>query len=176
MLVPFLAFPAVKSTLFTYLAYRYSKTPGFLLLMTWDQFNAESFSTEDLFLAELAANYREALNKWLATNKVTNEKNFFFVMNKENCVAEPMDSGYVGSWVKKNVLKPNKLPGMTAFMLCSKDAPREGVFDEVDAGGEFPILGSITFPTFGNGGGARIDREAYLAERKARADAYLDEE
>ncbi len=169
-------FSAVKSTLFTYMAYRYSKAPGYLLLMSWDQFNSEAFATSDSFLKALAANYHEALSKWSENNNVKNDKNLFFVMNKGDCVAEPMDSGYVGSWVKKNILKPNHLPNMTAFMLSSKDAPREGVFEQVDAyDGELPILGPITFPTFG-GGGARLDYETYLAERKARAEAYQEED
>ena len=43
----------------------------------------------------------------------------------------------------------------------------------VDAGGDFPILGEITFPTFGSGGGgARFDHEKIAAERAARKAAY----
>lgn len=165
-------FSAVKSTLYTYLAYRYKMMPGKLLTLTWEQLDAEEFVQTDPFLKQLLNNYRAALKAWLVKNNIDNAKGYVFVMSKANCKAEPIDSGFVGSWVKENILKPKKLPNMTAFKLCAKDAPRD-VFEEIDAGGNFPILGEITFPIFGSGGGgARFDHEKIAAERAARKAAY----
>lgn len=165
-------FAAVKSVLYTYLAYRYKMMPGKLLTLTWKQLDAEEWVQKDPFLKQLLGNYRVALDDYLLKNNIDNSKGYVFVMNKANAKASPMDSGFVGSWVKENILKDNALPNMTAFKLCAKDAPRD-VFDEVDAGGDFPILGEITFPTFGSGGGgARFDHEKIAAERAARKAAY----
>ena len=161
-------FSAVKATLFTYMAYRYRKTPNELLTMTWAKFEAAGFTERDTFLAALVANYRPALEKWLQENNVTNRKGLFFVKYMENGDAEPLDSGFVGSWLKKNVFGPNEdLPRVTINTLCGNKVPRIGVFDEVDAGCDFPILGAITFPPIGFGGGSSADSEAYEADRKA---------
>ena len=165
-------FAAVKSTLYTILAYRHKKTPGYLLKLTWNQLDADEGVKADPFLKQLISNYRSALEDYLLKNGIDNSKGYVFVMNKANAKASPMDSGFVGSWVRENILKPKALPNMTAFKLCAKDAPRD-VFEEVDAGGDFPILGEITFPTFGSGGGgARYDHEKIAAERAARRAAY----
>ncbi len=160
-------FSAVKATLFTYIAYRYRKTPNELLTMTWDKFEAAGFTERDTFLAALVANYRPALEKWLEANNVTNRKDLFFVKYMQNGDAEPLDSGFVGSWLKKKVFGANEdLPRVTINTLCGNKVPRIGVFDEVDAGGDFPILGAITFPPIGFGGGSGADSEAFLADRK----------
>lgn len=165
-------FAAVKSALYIYLAYRYKMMPGKLLTLTWKQLDAEDWGQKDPFLKHLISNYRVALDEFLQKNNIDNGRGYVFVMNKANAKASPMDSGFVGSWVKENILKPKDLPNMTAFKLCAKDAPRD-VFDEVDAGGNFPILGEITFPTFGSGGGgSRFDHEKIAAERAARKAAF----
>ena len=164
-------YSAVKAFLYVYLAYKYSKTPGELLSWTWDDYEAFADSVDDPFLSKLVSNYRTALETWLVKNHVTNSKNYFFVKNKENCKAEPMDSGFVGTWIKDNIMKPNKLPCVTVNTMCGTKIPRD-VFAEVDAEKDFPILGTITFPVSGFGG-PRIDMVAYEAELEARRAAYL---
>ena len=160
-------FSAVKATLFTYMAYRHRKTPGGLLLMTWDEFEASKMTEKDPFLATLSTNYRAALEKWCKDNEVDNTEGLFFVKFKGGCLAEPMDAGFVGSWLKKNVFETNKgLTKVTTNTLCGKNTPRD-VFAEVDAGGDFEILGEITFPVIGLTGKSSFDYEAYEADRKA---------
>ena len=160
-------YSAVKVVLFTYLAYRYRKTPGDLLLMTWDDFKASKLAEKDTFLATLSSNYYEALAKWCEDNGVDNTEGLYFVKFKGDCLAEPMDAGFVGSWLKKNVFETNKdLTKVTTNTLCGKNTPRD-VFAEVDAGGDFEILGEITFPVIGLTGKSSFDYEAYEADRKA---------
>ncbi len=169
-------YSAVKASLFSYVAYRYKKTPGELLLWKWADYEAFIATVEDPFLVTMVANYREALDKWLADHNVINVKNYFLVKNKydENkveCESEPMDSGFVGTWVKENILKPGKLPMVTVNKLCSSKIKHD-VFAEIDAGGEFPILGEITFPKAFGSGGPHYNHEAYKAATEARRAAF----
>ena len=134
---------------------------------TWDEFEASKMTEKDPFLATLSTNYRAALEKWCKDNEVDNTEGLFFVKFKGGCLAEPMDAGFVGSWLKKNVFETNKgLTKVTTNTLCGKNTPRD-VFAEVDAGGDFEILGEITFPVIGLTGKSSFDYEAYEADRKA---------
>ena len=166
-------YSAVKAILFVYFAYRYCKTPGELLVWTWTDYEAFASSVNDPFLFNLVSNYRAALDEWLQKNNVNNVKNLFFVKNVSDSNAEPMDSGFVGTWIKDNLLKPKGMPCVTVNTMAGSKIPRD-VFAEVDAGGDFPILGTITFPVSGFGG-PRVDIKAYLAELEARRAAYLAE-
>ncbi len=169
-------YSAVKACLFSYIAYRYKRTPGELLLWTWEDYDAFIATINDEFLIKLVANYHEALNHWLTEHNVKNAKNLFFVKNKfaENKAeteAEPMDSGFVGTWIKDNILDPKSLPRVTTNKLCSTKIPSD-VFDEVDAMSEFPILGTITFPKAFGSGGPHYNHEAYKAATEARRAAF----
>ena len=169
-------YSAIKACLFAYLAYRYEKTPGELLIWKWTDYEAFIASANDPFLVTLVANYREALNKWLTDHNVINVNNYFWVKNKydENkieCESEPMDSGFVGTWLKDNILKPGKLPLVTVNKLCSSKIERD-VFEEIDAGVNFPIHGTITFPKAFGTGGPHYDHEAYKASTDKRRAAF----
>ena len=171
-------YSAVKASLFSYLAYRYQKTPGELLLWKWEDFEAFIATVEDPFLVTLVANYREALEKWLTDHNVINVKNYFLVKNKfednkAECESEPMDSGFVGTWLKENILKPCNLPMVTVNKLCSSKIKRD-VFTDIDAGGEFPILGEISFPKAFGSGGPHYDHKAYAEATEARRKAFLN--
>lgn len=168
-------FTNVKVTLFTLLAFKYQLPPGNLFVMTWS--NVEELKENGYFspfFEKLLANYKGALEEWLENNEIENFDDYVFVKTTSSTgEAEAADSGFFGTWLKKNIQTPNGLPLVTVNTLSGKKTPR-GPLELLEEEG-WPILGKIWIEEksgFGGNAFSKAEMKAILDKRAARRAAY----
>lgn len=168
-------FTNVKVTLFTLLAFKYQLPPGNLFVMTWsDVEELKENGYFSPFFEKLLANYKGALEEWLVNNEIENIDDYVFVKTTSSTgEAEAADSGFFGTWLKKNIQTPNGLPLVTVNTLSGKKTPRGPL--EMLEGEDWPILGKIWIEEkvgFGGSSFSKAEMKAILDKRAARRAAY----
>lgn len=168
-------FTNVKVSLFTLLAFKYQLPPGNLFVMTWsDVEELKENGYFSPFFEKLLANYKGALEEWLVNNEIENIDDYVFVKTTSSTgEAEAADSGFFGTWLKKNIQTPNGLPLVTVNTLSGKKTPRGPL--EMLEGEDWPILGKIWIEEkagFGGSAFSKAEMKAILDKRAARRAAY----
>lgn len=171
-------FTNVKVALFTLLAFKYQLPPGNLFVLTWD--DIAELKDEGLFspfFEKLLDNYKVALEEWLDNNDIKNFDEFVFVKTTSATgEAEAADSGFFGTWLKKNIQAPNDLPLVTVNTLSGKKTPR-GPLELLEDEG-WSILGKVWIEEksgFGGSAFSKAEMKAILDKRAARRAAYQNQ-